>query len=49
MERADIRTNRVGKDVVINQVGCFGINLGRVDFYLSPQTEPRAEGVSIVV
>ena len=49
MERADIRTNRVGKDVVINQVGCFGINLGRVDFYLSPQTEPRAEGVSIAV
>lgn len=28
-------TNLDGKTVLINQVGCFGINLGRIDFYLS--------------
>jgi 5'-nucleotidase len=27
--------NSDGKDVMINQVGCFGINLGKIDFYLS--------------
>ena len=28
-------TNLVGKKVLINQVGCFGINIGKIDFYLS--------------
>ena len=27
--------NLIGKKVLINQVGCFGINLGKIDFYLS--------------
>lgn len=26
--------NNIGKDVVINQTGCYGVNLGRIDFYL---------------
>lgn len=28
-------TNLVGEKVLINQVGCFGINIGKIDFYLS--------------
>ena len=27
--------NLIGKEVLINQVGCYGINLGKIDFYLS--------------
>jgi len=27
--------NLVGRKVIINQVGCFGINIGKIDFYLS--------------
>ena len=27
--------NLIGKEVMINQVGCFGINLGKIDFYLN--------------
>ena len=27
--------NLVGEKVIINQVGCFGINIGKIDFYLS--------------
>ena len=27
--------NLSGKNVIINQVGCFGINIGKIDFYLS--------------
>ncbi|QJP35827.1 bifunctional metallophosphatase/5'-nucleotidase [Nonlabens sp. Ci31] len=29
-----IVTNAAGKEVMVNQVGCYGINLGRIDFYL---------------
>jgi 5'-nucleotidase len=27
--------NLVGEKVIINQVGCFGINIGKIDFYLT--------------
>lgn len=39
--------NKVGSDVLVNQVGCFGINLGRIDFYLNDT--PNANGVVIEV
>ncbi|HUH52398.1 MAG TPA: metallophosphoesterase [Flavobacterium sp.] len=28
--------NIEGNEVLVNQVGCYGINLGRIDFYLQP-------------
>ncbi len=49
MEQADIAMNRAGKQVLINQVGCYGINLGRVDFYLGPDGDIAADGISISV
>jgi 5'-nucleotidase len=49
LEKADVRVNSEGKEVVINQVGCFGVNLGRVDFVLGPSNEKKFEGVSISV
>ena len=35
LEKPVIEKNSEGKEVLINQVGCFGVNLGRIDFYLS--------------
>lgn len=35
MERPTVVKNKSGKDVVINQVGCYGLNLGRIDFHLT--------------
>lgn len=35
LDKPVIEKNSEGKEVLINQVGCFGINLGRIDFYLS--------------
>ena len=32
-----VETNAVGKHVLVNQVGCYGLYLGQVDFYLAPQ------------
>lgn len=49
MEQADVLENRDGNKVIVNQVGCFGVNLGRVDFYLSPNGSKAAEGISITV
>ncbi|MEQ3662341.1 MAG: metallophosphatase [Flavobacterium sp.] len=35
LDKPVIEQNAVNKPVLINQVGCYGINLGRIDFYLS--------------
>ena len=40
--------NLENKDVIINQVGCFGINLGKIDFYFSENNKYQ-EGMSINV
>lgn len=42
--------NSDGKDVLINQVGCYGINLGRIDFYFDKKNKSATNaGRSIVV
>ena len=38
--------NLENKDVIVNQVGCFGINLGKIDFYFS-ENNKHQEGMSI--
>ena len=34
LDTPTIETNAVGKSVLVNQVGCYGLYLGKVDFYL---------------
>ena len=34
MDKPTITKNKIGNDVIINQVGCFGVYLGKIDFYL---------------
>ena len=41
--------NSIGENVLVNQVGCFGINLGKIDFYFDSDKNKSAEGVSILV
>lgn len=36
LDKPTIANNIEGKSVIVNQVGCFGINLGRIDFYFEP-------------
>ena len=40
--------NLENKDVIINQVGCFGINLGKIDFYFS-ENNKHQEVMSIKI
>jgi 5'-nucleotidase len=35
LKEPKIYKNLIGKDVIVNQVGAYGINLGRIDFYFS--------------
>lgn len=34
LDAPEIVKNATGRNVMVNQVGCYGINLGRIDFYL---------------
>ncbi|KQC28873.1 metallophosphatase [Flagellimonas eckloniae] len=49
LDKPDVRTNKNGDSVLINQVGAFGINVGRIDFYFDGQNNTSANGVSISV
>jgi 5'-nucleotidase len=49
LERPVIRNNRNDQPVLINQVGCYGINLGRIDFYFDASKKSSGEGISISV
>jgi len=49
LDKPTIKKNSEDKDVLINQVGCYGINLGRIDFYLSNENEMKNQGKNIIV
>lgn len=49
LDKPVIEKNLDGKEVLINQVGCYGLNLGRIDFYLSNDRQIVSQGKSIVV
>jgi 5'-nucleotidase len=49
LEKPTVLKNIDGQDVLINQVGCYGINLGRIDFYFDNDASKKHLGKSIVV
>jgi len=49
LDKPTIVKNADGKDVLVNQVGCYGINLGRIDFYMDSDKSKSAAGRAIVV
>ena len=49
LDKPTIVKNIEGKKTLVNQVGCFGINLGKIDFYFDSNKNKSANGKSIVV
>lgn len=49
LPKPTVSKNSEGKNVLINQVGWAGINLGRIDFYFDGKDRVEAEGTSILV
>jgi 5'-nucleotidase len=49
LDKPTIAKNLDGKEVLVNQVGCYGINLGRIDFYFDNDKSKSSQGKSIIV
>lgn len=49
LPKPTVAKNIEGKNVLVNQVGCFGINLGKIDFYFDTDKNKAANGTSIIV
>lgn len=49
LDKPNIVKNADGKEVLVNQVGCYGINLGRIDFYFDNNKSKSYHAKSIVV
>lgn len=49
LDKPTIVKNLVGQEVLVNQVGCYGINLGRIDFYFDANKNKSHAGKTIVV
>jgi 5'-nucleotidase len=49
LDKPTIVKNLDNQDVLVNQVGCYGINLGRIDFYFDTDMSKLSSGKSIIV
>lgn len=49
LPKPTIEKNSVGKNVLVNQVGAYGLYLGQIDFYFEPGKETEGQGTTILV
>ncbi|RKE95074.1 bifunctional metallophosphatase/5'-nucleotidase [Ichthyenterobacterium magnum] len=49
LKKPTVVKNLEGKNTLVNQVGCYGINLGRIDFHFDADKNKAANGTSIIV
>jgi 5'-nucleotidase len=49
LDKPTILKNSEGKEVIVNQAGCYGINLGRIDFYFDNDKSKSHNGRSIII
>ncbi|MDN3665437.1 bifunctional metallophosphatase/5'-nucleotidase [Algibacter miyuki] len=49
LKKPTVVKNKAGVNTLVNQVGCYGINLGKIDFYFDADKNKSANGTSIIV
>lgn len=49
LPKPTVTKNKENKNMLVNQVGCYGINLGKIDFYFDSDKNKSANGTSIIV
>lgn len=49
LPKPTITKNSIGENVLVNQVGCYGLNVGRIDFYFDADQNKASKGKSIIV
>lgn len=49
LPKPTVTKNVEGKNMLVNQVGCYGLILGRVDFYFDSDKNKESSGTTIIV
>ena len=49
LPKPTVEKNADGKNVLVNQVGCYGLYLGRIDFYFDADEKTQEKGTTIIV
>jgi len=49
LDKPTVTKNALDSNILVNQVGCYGINLGRIDFYFDSNKNMQTKGTSIIV
>jgi len=49
LDQPEVKHNRKGQQVLVNQVGCYGLNLGRIDFFFDDRKNVASRGLTIRV
>lgn len=49
LPKPTITKNSAGENMLVNQVGAYGLNLGRIDFYFDSDNNKESKGKSIIV
>ncbi|WP_452221032.1 bifunctional metallophosphatase/5'-nucleotidase [Lacinutrix salivirga] len=49
LKKPTVTKNSLGENMLVNQVGCYGLQLGRIDFYLDNSKNKSANGRAILV
>lgn len=49
LERPTVVENAAGQKVIVNQAGCYGVNIGRIDFYFDTSGKTLVNGLTISV
>ena len=49
LDKPTVEINAVGKSVLVNQVGCYGLYLGKIDFYFDDKTLKGSESDTLTV
>ncbi|MGL2986267.1 bifunctional metallophosphatase/5'-nucleotidase [Flavobacterium sp. RSSA_27] len=49
LDKPTIVKNAADKEVLVNQVGCYGLYLGRIDFYFDTNKQNIAKGKAILI
>ena len=49
LKKPTVVKNIDDKNLLVNQVGCWGVNIGRIDFIFDDSKNISAKGTSIIV
>ncbi len=49
LDKPTLIKNKIDRNVLVNQVGCFGVKVGRIDFYFDHLKNVASNGVAITV